>query len=623
MSSTSVHVLPRSLDPQRGESLTGYLLNLSHRLGLPPAELASRTGLANTSTTPSINTGYAISLPESTAACFAYACSLTVAEATALTLMRWDGLLFDSRTPAKAARTLQGSGWLSTTSTRACPQCLADPHPHSADRITWQAAWQTPWAVACIRHGVLLEDTCTTCSHPFGQSGHRIPSLIPNPNGAPTHPAACRARPSGSTTLCGHRIDQQATTAAAQSVLALQNDLDALLQGATAERTSLGVPVTPAQYLRDLRAVAVLLQLADERRAFTPLPDSYTAALAQHLETRKHRRAARTRSDRSDRTWTEAPTNTHALAALLVQSASILALPGAGDASHVLPPLVRAASENERLAWNRIRSACEPSDGLFRYFAPNRAGTFSTHMLRAADPTADVYTITSDHVPAHLGSDQYQRWFAAFDAGAENNIRRAVPLAVTQLIEGVDLTTAADRLGIPFVSAQAAIIRAGRASKHAAGADKFRTHIATVARHLQTDPVNYGHRRRVLNAAWAIHQTDWEDMKEQMLAARAARKDTPWDERQTSLTMWIWSLVTGGDPALAPMIATTSPSGRRSTGGALAAYTTLTHRAPLMVAQLVRAYADHLAQQVDASQPPRQPALGRLSVSVAVPTVEA
>jgi len=39
--------LPRSLEPLKDESLLGYLLRLSHRLDLPPARLAERTGLVS------------------------------------------------------------------------------------------------------------------------------------------------------------------------------------------------------------------------------------------------------------------------------------------------------------------------------------------------------------------------------------------------------------------------------------------------------------------------------------------------------------------------------------------------------------------------------------------------
>ena len=474
--------------------------------------------------------------------------------------------------------------------------------PATPGRVTWRTAWKTPWALACIRHGVLLEDTCTGCGQPFGATGDRISSLIPNPNYEPLHPAACRSRPTGAATLCGHRIDRQTTRSCPAPLLALQRRLDGLLDGSTAETRSLGVPVTPAQYLRDLRAVAVLLQLADHRQPMPALPDGYAAALTAHLDARNERRATRPENDRSDRPWTQPPIGTRVLAALLHQAATLLDLPTPQDAREVLPSLVSAADERERLAWGRLRSAAQPSDGLFRYFAPKRAGTFSVHMLRAACPTA--LTITSDHVPAYLDQQRYERWFATFDPSEQRNIRRAVPIAITQLIDDCDLDTAADRLGIPRVSAQAALIRAGRACKRTDRDDEFRSLVGQTALDLQAHPVNYGHRRRHFNADWDIPEDDWQHLVEAMLAARVARKDTPWEQRRTDLRIWLWSDITSGDPALAPMIQTTSAV-RRSTDLVISSYSTLRRRAVHALEEIVTGYAEELTTRIDAHRPVR------------------
>ncbi|TKJ33254.1 TniQ family protein [Blastococcus sp. CCUG 61487] len=587
--------LPRSLAPQPGETLSGYLLNLAHRLDARPIDLAHRTGLEHASTAGSIDTRFAVALPEEIAARFAHASNLTTDEATGLTLSRWDGLLFDSSAPGKAARTVQGNGWFVPTLTRACPRCLADTDDIAPERVTWRAAWKTPWAIACTHHNVLLEDTCTRCTQQFGASGNRIRSLIPNPGLDPLHPAACRSRPDRGAALCGHRIDHQATHPCPKPLLALQRHLDAILDGSSTETHSLGVPVTPAQYLRDLRAVAVLLQFADHRPTAAPLPVEFTEALTAHLDARNERRVSRGENDRTDRTWTEAPTATRVLAALLHEAAAILDLPAPEAARDLLPPLVAAADDRESLAWGRVRSAAQPSDGLFRYFAPNRAGAFSVHMLRAACPTL---TITSDHVPAYLDEAHYERWFATFDRTEQRNIRRAVPIAITQLIDDCDLSTAAERLGIPRVSAQSALIRAGRACKRTDRADEFRRLIGLVAEDLQANPVNYGHRRRHLNAAWNIPEDDWQRLREAMLAARVARKDTPWDDRRRDVTIWLWSEITSGDPALAPMIQTRSAV-RRSTDLAISSYTTLRRRAAPSLEEIVTGYAADLKQRVD------------------------
>ncbi len=606
--------LPRSLAPQPNETLSGYLNNLAYRLDMRPIDLAHRVGLEHTTAAHSIDIRFAIALPHRVAARFAHACNLTAEEATGLTLARWDGLLFDTSAPGKAARTVQGNGWLNPALSRACPQCLATMDPTTPERVTWQTAWKIPWTVACTRHGVLLADTCTGCGHLFGTTGHRINSLIPHPNVDSLHPAACRSRLTGSAALCGHRLDQQATRPCPTPLLALQERLAGFLDGTTTEAISLGVPVSPAQYLRDLRAIAVLLQLADHREPLAPLPSEFSDALTAHLAARAERRLARRENDRTDRTWTEPPTDTRVLAALLHQAATILDLPAPEDARDFLPRLVDAANERERLAWGRVRSAAQPSDGLFRYFAPKRAGAFSVHMLRAAFPT--TLTIASDHVPAYLDQPRYQRWFATFNPSEERNIRRAVPIAVTQLTDDCDLDTAAERLGIPHVSAQAALIRAGRACKRTDRDDEFRRLIGLVAEDLQAHPVDYGHRRRHLNADWNIPEPDWQRLCDDMIAARVARKDTSWDERRRDLTVWLWSEITGGDPALAPMIQTSSAV-RRSTDLAISSYSALRRRASPALEEIVTKYAEGLAASIDAHRPDRDRAATDLPYSAA------
>jgi len=385
--------------------------------------------------------------------------------------------------------------------------------------------------------------------------------------------------------------------------LTLQRRLNGLLDGSTTDARSLGVPVTPTQYLRDLRAVAVLLQLADHREPIASLPDEFSTALTAHLDARNERRASRGDNDRTDRTWTEPPTNTRVLAALLHQAAAILDLPTPQDARDLLPPLVAAADERERLAWGRLRSAAQPSDGLFRYFAPKRAGTFSVHMLRAACPTP--LTITSDHVPAYLDEQRYERWFVTFDPSEQRNIRRAVPIAITQLIDDCDLDTAAARLGIHRVSAQSALIRAGRACKRTDRDDEFRSLIGQTALDLQAHPVDYAHRRRRrhLNATWDIPDDDWQHLRNAMLTARVARTDTPWEHRRMDLRIWLWSHITSGDPALAPM-ALTETASRRCTDQAINSYTTLRRRAVPALKTIVLDYAEFFTQRIDTCSDP-------------------
>lgn len=66
MNRTRATPLPRSLDPLPGESLTGFLLRLSYRLAVPPADLMRRTGLSQGSTyvSPVLSTGLTAAMIE-------------------------------------------------------------------------------------------------------------------------------------------------------------------------------------------------------------------------------------------------------------------------------------------------------------------------------------------------------------------------------------------------------------------------------------------------------------------------------------------------------------------------------------------------------------------------------
>lgn len=593
--------LPRSLAAHPDESLAGYLLNLCHRLGMTPNELAVRTGLES-KTRNEIDTGYAVTLPDGPQEAFATATGLALDEAARFTLGRYDGHLFDSAAPARAARTVHGALWVAPPLTRYCPHCLDDTPAENPGRTTWAVSWQTPWAVACTRHAVLLPHACPACATSVGDSGMRGVSLIARPSHPVAHPAACRATVGSAQTLCDARLDQADALVAPPTVLALQERLNAILDGRADNLVSLGVPVTADQYLRDLRVLAVLLQLANEPSVLAMLPGALTNPAADHLADRRARRSQRSNRDRSDRTWTHPTADSRVMATLLVTAAGLLDEDGPSDQLH---GLVSAAIRNERLLWARIRSTSEPSVGLGRYFQPGRTGVTTTARLRSA--AADrTYRMTSDHVPAYLDEATYRRVFPMITAANERNARRAVPIAITRLITRCSLEGAADILGYPHYSAESAVVRTGRALGEDRRTDWFHDTIADLANTLDDHhPVDYGHRRRYFTADWTIPEEDWQAVQQTLLSARLARTDTPWAVRRPAYAAWVWSLVTSGDPAAAPMVQTQSDNGRTCTGGVMAVLSTLTRRCTDDHVDIVADYAARLTGLVDSSDDQR------------------
>jgi len=83
----TIRPLPRSLDPLPDESLPGYLLRLSHRLGLTAARLVVLTGLsAEQGFWTYAPVGQIVHLDAATQDAFARATRLTTTEAVGLCL---------------------------------------------------------------------------------------------------------------------------------------------------------------------------------------------------------------------------------------------------------------------------------------------------------------------------------------------------------------------------------------------------------------------------------------------------------------------------------------------------------------------------------------------------------
>ena len=106
--------LGRSLIPLPEESLPGYLLRLSYRLALPPARIATRTGLVPASR-GGADASLLTAIPDKSKAAFAHATRLTVGQVDALCLAS-----LEQRYPILAANRP-----IFAPETRFCPTCLA------------------------------------------------------------------------------------------------------------------------------------------------------------------------------------------------------------------------------------------------------------------------------------------------------------------------------------------------------------------------------------------------------------------------------------------------------------------------------------------------------------------
>lgn len=241
--------------------------------------------------------------------------------------------------------------------------------------------------------------------------------------------------------LCGARLDMAPTSSATNSVLDLQRRLDQVLDGQIPSLTTLGMPVTSVQYLRDLRLVAVLLQVANDRHSFSGLPTSYVDATMEYLH---ERRDFRNGAPTHHRTWSTPPSDPLVTATLLTTAASLLDGP---DTAKGIEHLVDQALANERARWTKVRWLGRPSERLAAHLSPGRGGLIANTNLRRA-AAGRSYLITADQIPAYLDVHQYERLLADIPATDERALRRTVPLGLVRLITGRSATDAAHSLGI-------------------------------------------------------------------------------------------------------------------------------------------------------------------------------
>ncbi|MEU6472435.1 TniQ family protein [Streptomyces massasporeus] len=210
--------LPRSLKPAPGELLPGYFLRLAHRVGVAPLDLAHRCGLTSGT---ELSTRFLVRLTEREAQRIGTVCRLDPAEAHTLTLARQ----YPGYAPVgdvylgrhQSHTTMANDGWVFTSFSRYCPDCLTDT-AHLPGGPVWHSAWRLPHTFLCTRHNRLLAWRCPICQAPAFSNGYatndrwRRAQLTPAP-AQRLHPAQCRHRAgTARTPACGHRLDHEAST---------------------------------------------------------------------------------------------------------------------------------------------------------------------------------------------------------------------------------------------------------------------------------------------------------------------------------------------------------------------------------------------------------------------------
>lgn len=574
--------LGRSLIPLPGESLPGFLLRLSFRLNLAPAQLAQATGLLESGSSPHavLLTG----IPDTARRTFARAARLTDGQVTGLGLATWH-----ERYPLPAwlpgeRHTLPTDRWsLFAPATRYCPECLAGDGSaiQTAFGGPWLKAWHLPVVFACIAHQRLLEHRCPECGHGVHAAGHGRASyaLLPVMQVAGLHPAACRAGPAPAGHAgplpehCGARLDHAGPRRHASSgLLALQDKILRLLDpGGPAATVSAGLPASPGSYFADIRALSLLAYSTwPAARDLSPSGET-AAAIGQHItQLRQPEAEGQADSSRSAARIAPPPLDA-AVSAGLAHIADRILNDSPDDVRRqlrlLLPSTTREAGRTNWARWVTL-SAVPCSEGLQAAYDP-LLRRFTTPF---GQPRGRARTVTialraarwgPENVPALIPEDWYARHFTPIADVSPVLARRTAALRLVQMVAGGSLAEAAHFLGISSgdgswpreggrVYSSAGSVHSG--ARHQPDPFGFEAGLRSLARELSapdTPLANYQRRRQALEN-WNIDGPTWDDLAARLPPTSHSQGPDPGDRKRQIASVYVWVRITSGEPSSAP-----------------------------------------------------------------------
>lgn len=591
MNRTRVTPLPRSLDPLPGESLTGFLLRLSYRLAVPPADLMRRTGLSQGSTyvSPVLSTALTAAMIED----FSVATRLSPAEVEALTLRPLARHFPPVRQALQKAMKLH---WLFGKVTRYCPRCLAGDDSLIQRRYggTWPALWRLPDVFLCIEHRCFLEHLCPACGQPI--TGNKNRRLISRSAAVGLHPAQCRASVASTSgqwsrgqfiAICGARLDQfTPPDAPSQQHIDLQARILAKLDPHHPAEQS-------ARYFSELHLLSSLVIAtwpAGNLQALDPTAITTDRVLAERRSGEEASLAAFTSN--------APPVEARACAAILLSADSIHSAPDRSTAMSPLMPTYESGGRRAQryntweFAFKAARQECSPEFQraavtiLTKYQHTGQKGRRRPH------PQADF---CAQHVPAFLLDEWADRYFTGFPGVAPDSLRRSVAVLLVQRVKGGSAPEAAKFLGINQSGKHTGLVTGLTRHLRSLGLlDKFHSAIDSLAEELpRTSLINYRRRREAM-LDWTLPTDTWHDLLERTPMPRAQRDIAHDDRKRLSCSIYIWAQVTKGEQRFAPC-----PPGARSdpgrhylTRGSSTGYTALK--------RTLDTHAKHLSAAIDA-----------------------
>lgn len=558
--------LPRSLAPLDGESLSGYVLRLAHRLRRSPARIGHLTGLApyQKGRATYFPVHQLVALRPHTLAEFAAATRLTPNEVAALGLRH----LAPAYTPLARAgvqdddRVLYNS-WAFMAASRFCPTCLIGDHSpiQRAYGGPWLQRWHLPVTFVCTRHQRMLETDCPQCHRPINVSVQGRASLLLHPASDVSHPARCRnhdievpaRRP---RSLCGADLSDHHTSPAVlppdqlAPYLALQQRIEHQLNPGYAD----------SGYFADLITVAQLIKLSwPASQQLAPLPSLMSSILDAHVEGVR-RELAETEPGRTpNREMASPPSQALPCAALLLQADQLRSVDGPAELHDAMQSLADRAFQRDRNRFRRLFKKASLSEPLARALAPQRGGFLASQRSPRATGTLRVPSRDSEfsasHVPQLIPLAWYHRHFQGFAAQltvpSRDNIdfvRRAASLKLVEMVSGGTVARCAQLLGMPAGVAQSSLRQLRRRCPDAAWA-RFQEAVEEIAHEVEQAPTRTDFaRRRHRLAHWEVPSDHWLDLTHDL------RRQLKEPRYRKVGSVIVWTRTTEGDHLFSPLI---------------------------------------------------------------------
>lgn len=565
--------LPFRVVPIEGEFVASYVERLAAECGASIMHTLHTLGVVESPRQAALPSGWGIDLPAEIKATLADGTGLAIPDVDAMLLRRYDQIAMDLRgfdpDDPHTSTEIGKREWVYVVGSHLCPLCLAEDG-------AWQLAWKLPWSFVCLRHGVLLVDTCPSCEGRIGCGRRRLArpafATAPARPGFCTNPRVAKAkrRRSGSFP-CGYALSEITSLPVALDglVASTQDSLLAVIEGTCPEPTVAGIPVRPKDYFNDLRLISSWLRArSTSPDALASVDAPFVDAFCRWINERDGRRAQSGLSHARVRSYEGVPQSAALMGAVAATAVEILALPSTEAIADRLWLLDDLGSRSGRQFVSVLLSRL-PMSGPLRTalevsFArdspyPSMRGSLR-YRGKAAESSPRGIVLRPEAIPLLIWEETFDDLFSEhFPVRANRVARRFCSLSLAKVVVHGSWGDAAEALHRPRVYSRLAthqlqlLNRKGRTGA-------FFASVADLAANpgRELEGIDYRSREQEFQD-WEFDINTWRWVTTRRLGPPTPLRVLP------AASAWVWARLTGLDWRDAPTLADFCPSGRRLT----------------------------------------------------------